>query len=126
MIYIGYETLFGSPGACPGTPSPGMGGRGIIPLPRVLQVSNYIDTSYIYCTNVGELERAHPGQFRATFDPPRQGGQNRKSRDCARPHCAVDLPFWALIIVHTGEWVMLLPRYRVHISGSIHPLRGYG
>jgi len=78
-----YETLFGSPGACLGTPSPGRGGRGIIPLPRVLQVSNYIDTLYIYFTSVGELERAHPGQFRAVFDPPRQGGQNHKNRDCA-------------------------------------------
>jgi len=60
-----------------------MGGGGIIILPRVLQVNNHLDTLYIYFTNVGELERAYPGQFRAVFDTPRQGGQNRKNRDCA-------------------------------------------
>ena len=55
----------------------------MIPLTRVLQVSNCLDILYIYYTDIVELERAHPGPFRVIFDPPCYGGQNHKNRDYA-------------------------------------------
>ena len=55
----------------------------MIPLPRVLQVSNCLDILYIYYIDIVELERARPGPFRVIFDPPCYGGQNHKSRDYA-------------------------------------------
>jgi len=45
-------------------------------------VSIYLDVLDVHFNDVNEGEWPHPGQFRATFDCSRQGGQNRNFRDC--------------------------------------------
>jgi len=46
----------------------------MIRLPRVLQVSCYLDTLSIYSTNMFERNRAHLGPFCATINPSVSGG----------------------------------------------------
>jgi len=68
-IYLGYETLLESPGAVPGTLSSWVGVVGlIIPLPRMLQVSNRLPSLYSCSANVSEWNRPHPGSSCPIFD----------------------------------------------------------
>lgn len=91
-VYLGYETIFGSPGAGP-VILPSQGERWVmIALPHVLQVSSHLDIWYIYSTDITEWERTYPGSFCSNFGPPRQGGQNYKNGDCAGSCCTVTSP----------------------------------
>jgi len=73
-IYLGYETLFWSPGAGPGTCSSRVEVQAMIRLPRVPQVSGCIQSVYIYYADTIEWNRVYPGLFCVVFDPPRWGG----------------------------------------------------
>jgi len=93
-IYLGYETLLESPGAVPGTLSSRVGVVGlIIPLPRMLQVSNRLPSLYSCSANVSRWDQAYLGSLYTTFDPSCWGGQNGKNRDCVGSQCAVGSPF---------------------------------
>jgi hypothetical protein len=79
-------------------------------------VSGDLGFSYIYVTDTDEVERAHAGPFRATFDPPLQGGRNRKNRDFAGTQRAVVSFFWAVITVGILEGTVPSPRRRILFS----------
>ena len=96
-MYLGSDTIPVSPGASPVTLAPGVGVE--ISSSCVLQVSVCLYTLYIYFTDITEVYRANPGPFRAIFDLPRWGGQNRKNRDCARTRRAIVSRFSTLILV---------------------------
>ena len=53
-MYLGYDTIFGSPGAGRGTLSSGWGVGAMICLPRMQQVRNYLDILYIYFADIFE------------------------------------------------------------------------
>jgi len=81
----------------------------------LLQVSTYLDTLDVYYTDLNEGNRAYVGQFCAIFDPSRQGGRNRKNRDCALTRRAIISPSRALILVYIGKEITSLPCSRVPI-----------
>jgi len=68
-IYLGYETLFGSPGAGPGTRSSGVEVGGVIHLPHVRQVSSCLETIYLCIADINELKGAYRGPLCMAFDP---------------------------------------------------------
>jgi hypothetical protein len=54
IIYLGFETIFGSPGAGPGTLTSWVGVWGEFPLYVLLQASVYLYLLYINITDINE------------------------------------------------------------------------
>jgi len=96
IIYLGFNTTLVSSGAGPGTLT-----REVVvknPSLCILRVSIHLGVLSIHFTDIGKEDRAHPGLFRASFDPSHLGGRNCKNCDCTRMWRAVVLPFGHLFL----------------------------
>jgi hypothetical protein len=57
IVYLGYKTIFRSPGTNPGTPTSWVGVWGEIPLYVQLQVSICLDLLFVNTTDIKEANR---------------------------------------------------------------------
>jgi hypothetical protein len=75
IVYLGFETIFGSPGTSPGTLTSWVGVWGEIPLYVFLQVSIRLYLLVINTIDVNKGNWAHFELSLCDFRPPLQGGQ---------------------------------------------------